>query len=170
MLTQTLSALAFATSGQNLRGSIEVSALHRLHDQLHLHDQSHDHVGSVAYSITGSCIDGKPNLNVSVAGTLSLRCERCLEPFAYTIAISSNLAPVQDALPDLMDEDDDVESIPAEENIDVIAFIEEEILLSLPISPRHETNICSAVAGAAVEREQRLAGLGQLSALIKKSK
>ncbi|MBA2351979.1 MAG: YceD family protein [Burkholderiales bacterium] len=162
MSIQTISALSFAISGQNSRGIIEVAALQRLHDQLH------DYIGSVAYSITGACAAGKPNLHVSVTGMLNVRCERCLEPFAYKIVISSNLTPVQHALPDLMDEDDTVESIPAEDMIDVIALVEEEILLSLPIAPRHETNVCSA-AGAATKREQRSAGLGQLSVLIKES-
>jgi len=123
MSIQTISALSFAISGQNSRGIIEVAALQRLHDQLH------DYIGSVAYSITGACAAGKPNLHVSVTGMLNVRCERCLEPFAYKIVISSNLTPVQHALPDLMDEDDTVESIPAEDMIDVIALVEEEILL-----------------------------------------
>ena len=41
------------------------------------------------------------------------------------------------------DEDESVEGILAEPDLDVLALIEDEVILSLPISPRHDEGECS---------------------------
>ena len=41
------------------------------------------------------------------------------------------------------DEDESVDGILAEPDLDVLALIEDEIILSLPISPRHDESECS---------------------------
>jgi len=42
-------------------------------------------------------------------------------------------------------EDDEVDSIPNEKHLDVLGLIEEELLLSLPIAPKHDEGECEVV-------------------------
>jgi len=45
-------------------------------------------------------------------------------------------------------DDDEVDNIPAEKRFDVLALLEEELLLSMPIAPKHEIDECQmAVEG-----------------------
>lgn len=160
MSSQTIVAHEFVRDGRALTGNIDVSALHRLRDKLY------DQRGNVAYSITGSYVAGRPNLNLWVVGSLNLRCERCLDALTDEVAITSDLMPC-DPLTESTDEDDAVDSIPADEIIDVEALVEDEILLSLPIAPRHEIGVCGATMGAGLEQ---LHAFAALRALTKESK
>ncbi|MBB4010888.1 uncharacterized metal-binding protein YceD (DUF177 family) [Niveibacterium umoris] len=48
------------------------------------------------------------------------------------------LVPPGEVIPDDELEEDSFDAIAAERNLDVLALIEDELLLALPISPRHE--------------------------------
>jgi uncharacterized protein len=43
----------------------------------------------------------------------------------------------------LSDESDDVNSILAEHEFDLIGFVEDELLLSLPMIPKHDEGVCT---------------------------
>ena len=67
-----------------------------------------------------------------------------------------------------LDEDESVEGILAVSDIDIIELIEDEIILSLPISPRHKENDCSAkelTSSYVVEKKRPFATLLELKKL-----
>ena len=65
----------------------------------------------------------------------------------YPIKLVSNLRLVSEGELDESDiNDDQTDSIPAEKRLDVLALIEEELLLSLPIAPKHELGECEISA------------------------
>jgi uncharacterized protein len=67
-----------------------------------------------------------------------------------------------------LDEDESVDCILATRDTDVLALIEDEIILSLPISPRHNEAECSIVplnGQGGVAREKPLAALAELKKL-----
>jgi uncharacterized protein len=131
--------LDFARKHLALRGEIAVAELPRLQDALAAS------VGVVAYAIQGlTGKNGQPVLRVSLDGACQLRCQRCLQGLPYRIAMTALLAPVAaEALADDVPDEDGMERIPAEARMDVLELIEEEILLGLPLAPRHEVGMCN---------------------------
>jgi uncharacterized protein len=102
-----------------------------------------DASGSIAWGVQGATSkQGYPQLTLTVAGTVQLMCQRCLTPFAYEIASSTRLMLAKDD-----EHADEIDAILDDEAIDVIVgnramdvndLIEDESLLALPFSPKHE--------------------------------
>jgi uncharacterized protein len=137
-----IDSLDFAHNGRELRGSVPLAEMPRLHDMLATH------TGEISYVVRGlPDKNGKPMLEVSVDGLCQLRCQRCLNGFAYPLLMVSRL---QLALADELDEyaveeNDEADSIVADKHLDVLNMVEEEILLSLPFAPKHPSGECQSV-------------------------
>lgn len=141
-----IDSLDFARRGLELRGEVPVSEMPRLQDML---TAPEGRVGYVLRGLAGR--DGKAMLELALEGNCQLRCQRCLRSLPYTIKTVSLLMPVAGSeLEGLrsesgeLDEEDVVDRIPAEAQMDVLSLIEDEILLGLPSSPRHEFGACEA--------------------------
>ena len=137
----TIDSLEFAQQGRRLQGEIAVAGMDSL--QEHLHSNS----GTLQYTLLGKIGEnGKPRLVCSVRGILVLVCQRCLGPMEFPLVIESTLEPVKgvESFLPLEDEDDLIDTIPADAAMDVRALIEEEVVLSLPIAPVHDMNECGA--------------------------
>ncbi|MEW5942570.1 MAG: YceD family protein [Pseudomonadota bacterium] len=158
-----INSLEFARSGEELHGKMPVANFGRLAD--YLYSES----GEIEYSLSGSRDkEGKPFLHCDIRGELQLICQRCLGALAFPLDISSDLELVADEgdLAGGAEEEDSHDAIVAEPELDVAALIEDELLLALPISPRHAEGECAlrqpAEAGAARQNPfQALAGLKQ---------
>lgn len=86
---------------------------------------------------------GRPELTGSLHASLSLECQRCLEPVTLEVDSDVHLAIVWDeaqakALPKSIDP-----WIVDSEEEDLAAIIEEEIFLQLPVVARHEHDCLS---------------------------
>ena len=84
-----------------------------------------------------------PSLSVEADTSVTLECQRCLQPMPWPLHAQRRLFFVEgeDAAASLdADHDDDVLALtPA---LDLWALVEDELLLALPIVPRHE--VCPA--------------------------
>lgn len=132
----------FARNGRELRGEVAVADLPRLRDMLA------DPEGKISYFVRG-LLDksGKPMLEVTMDGSCQLICQRCLSGFAYPVHLVSRLLLAQEGeLDDSSVEDDELDSILADKHLDVLALLEEEILLSLPFAPKHPAGACQLAA------------------------
>ena len=72
---------------------------------------------------------------------MSVCCQRCLEGVDYSLKVRSLLEFVDDE-EDLTQEDledDSKDFLTAQSELDVVALIEDEIILELPSAPRHES-------------------------------
>ncbi len=130
----------FASERRSLSGNVPVAALSRLADVLA------DSAGELSWRIDGeSTPDGGPLLSVSVTGRLHLCCQRCLGAFEWPVKIDSTLKLVRPGteIPDDELEIDEYDAIEAPADMDALALIEEELLLAMPVAPRHE--ICDAL-------------------------
>ncbi|HEY5995178.1 MAG TPA: YceD family protein [Gallionellaceae bacterium] len=143
-----IDSLDFAHKGQELRGTAPVSEMTRLQDMLAAPDGE---VGYVLRGLMGK--DGKPLLELSLTGNCQLRCQRCLQGMPYAINTVSLLMPVPENELESssmeggeLDEADGIDRIPADAHLDVLGLVEDEILLGLPLSPRHESGACAAAA------------------------
>lgn len=144
-----IDSLEFARAAQQLRGSVPVSALTRLHDCLS------DSAGKVNYVVMG----GRDRqrrlvLKVDVSGNLRLQCQRCLGALGYPLELSSTLLLVRpgEDVSEYAEDPEAPDCIEATGELDVVALIEDEILLSLPFAPRHPENTCRSAGGGAGER------------------
>jgi uncharacterized protein len=83
-------------------------------------------------------------LQILVQGLINLRCQRCLGKYAHALELQADLLLAQDENElARLDEDESVDCILATANMDVLALIEDEIILSLPLSPRHGESECA---------------------------
>lgn len=154
--------LEFARRGALLQGEVAVAELERLQDFLH------SSRGEIKYTLSGKTgAKGEPLLEFSIEGRLVLQCQRCLEALEYPLRIASTLKVVVGAtqFDDIGDEVEGVDSIPASSAMDVLALIEEEILLNLPMSPLHVPEICQGQRAAKPAGEERTNPFGALAAL-----
>jgi uncharacterized protein len=147
----------FAGAGGVESGSLPLSGLPRLQDLLR------SNAGSVAYEIRGvRDRQGRLALQIGVSGILCLTCQRCLEALDYAFDAASTLALARsedEAAEESMDPDAP-ERIVAGPEMPVRDLVEDELLLLVPIAPRHER--CDGKPGeapAAQERKMPFAGL-----------
>jgi uncharacterized protein len=134
-------SVAFARESGELRATVAVAGLARLHDALF--DQS----GAIAYGLAGRVDqEGKPSLRLALDGELVLRCQRCLGPVRFRFEAVRNflLVPADQALSDPADEAEDTEQLYADPKLDVIALVEDEVILGLPMVAGHEEGACAA--------------------------
>ncbi len=111
-----------------------------------------DPSGRIHYVAAASVEDGRTLLVIRAQGNLSLICQRCLGALSFDMDLHNRLLligkngvwPDDNSLGGLEDESCDV--IEVEGELDLKTILEEEILLALPISPRHE--FCESLATA----------------------
>lgn len=150
-----IDSLEFAQYGRRLDGEVPISRFDRLADLLA------DNAGSLGVVVTGKQdAEGNPRLRLQLAGSLKLRCQRCLEVLPWAVAIDSLLQLVDETevLAGPAGEEGDEEEldasapdvIVAERELAVLPLLEDELLLSLPIAPRHAH--CEPPTGGAKDR------------------
>ena len=153
-----IDSLVFAREGRSLQGELPVSSLARILDMLA------DQEGELNYRVQGQMSPRRrPQLILEVGGRLSLRWQRCLEGIDYPVRVRSVLELISDE-EDLTQEeieDDSKDFLPAEKALDVVALIEDEIILNLPTAPRHEACVLPE-AGVQAEKVSPFAVLQSL--------
>jgi uncharacterized protein len=146
--------------GSRLDGEVPVARLERLTDVLA------ETAGTLRVALAGeSDSEGYPCLRIQVAGILQLRCQRCLEKLEMPVAIDSVLRLVERELPTEGGEEELDATAPdvivAEGELAVLSLLEDEILLSLPLAPRHKR--CEMPSGGEKDRAPSpFAALAQL--------
>lgn len=136
-----INSIEFARNGESLSGSVAVANLSRLQDLLFSSS------GSLEYTLTGKRGEnGKLFLVCAVTGMLQLGCQRCLGALAYPVDLDSELELIEDelVLPAVVNEDELTDAIKVDPNMDVLALVEDEVLLGLPMAPTHAPGDCKA--------------------------
>lgn len=138
MDTLVIDAFEFCRLGERREGIVPVAQLQRLARE------TVDVSGELHWAVQGgSNMHGHPQLTMAVQGGVRLICQRCLQPFRFDIDSHAVLALAQTEA-----SADEVEALLADENVEVIVgsraldmgeLVEDDALLALPLSPRHET-------------------------------
>jgi uncharacterized protein len=153
-----IDGLEFARTGLHLRGEWPLADFPRLRDALRADS------GVLAYEVQGVPEEqGSPALRLRLDGTLVLTCQRCLGTleFPLHVGVSLLLAATQAEIDAEPLEADGPERIVAGKEMPVHDLIEDEVLLAIPIAPRHE-RCASQGAPAPGERHMPFAGLRTL--------
>ena len=92
---------------------------------------------------------------LDIEGAIQLICQRCLAPMSFPIAIRSRfrIVPDEGAAMAIDATDDDYDAMVGSANFDLDALIEDEVILALPIAPRHAVCPVSAEPPLAVGRK-----------------
>lgn len=149
-----IDGLEFARTGGKLRGDWPVADFPRLRDALQ------GDTGSIRYELRGVPEEqGRPALGLRLEGTLQLVCQRCLGAleFPFRIETTLQLAATQSEIDAEPVEAEGPERIVAGREMPVHDLIEDELLLAIPIAPRHEH--CAGRKPAADPRNTPFAGL-----------
>jgi uncharacterized protein len=149
-----IDGLEFAKAGSRLQGSWPVAEFLRLHDALR------STAGALRYELRGVPEErGQPVLRLKVAGELSLICQRCLGALEYPLSmeVTLRLAATQAEVDAEPLDAEGPECIVAGREMRVQALVEDEVLLAMPIAPRHES--CEGGVAEPGSRQTPFAGL-----------
>lgn len=132
-----IDAFEFCRLKERREGEIPVADLPRLAEE------SVEKAGGVRWSLQGgSDHRGHPQLDLTVSGKLNLMCQRCLTPFEFGFDSGAKLILAQDE-----GSADEIDALLAEESVEVIVgsrsfdvaqLVEDEALLAIPLSPKHD--------------------------------
>jgi uncharacterized protein len=141
----------FARAASSGEGNIALGDLPRIVNELA--DEVSDEVkraGVVHWTAHGEqreITGGEPELHLALAirTSLWLECQRCLTPYEQPLDVSASylvVATEEEAEAVPLD-DDETDPIVGSRHFDLYELIEEEVLLSLPLVPKHE--VCPTV-------------------------
>jgi len=153
-----IDGLAFARNAAVLKGRLGMESLPRL-------AQSGCSGSVLDFVLAGEINErGKPGLKLAVGGSVRLECQRCLGNLGFPVHIEARLefASIE---AEITAADDDIERVVAGREMSVAALVEDEVLLALPMVPKHER--CSAAAGSEADAEP--SAFQALAALRKRS-
>ncbi|MNX03113.1 hypothetical protein D3C86_326820 [compost metagenome] len=160
-----IDAFAFARLGRQAQGSVALARLVRVVEGLP--DQPQGEAGLVAWSVQGEegktgFLLGQPLLHLHVQANPVVICQRCNAPFVYPVdsEVLLQLVKSEDDLDDGYsaaeqgdgddqdDEDDEgegrdsaphlPEKVVGSHHFDLLAQIEDELILSIPYVPKHD--------------------------------
>ncbi len=141
-------AFGLAARRATITGRADARDMERMDDLLAPGDED----VPVDYRISGTTdARGQPALEVEVAGTLPLVCQRCLQTFAWPVTQTTLLLLARDEgeLARLDEGDPEHEVIAADAPLDPKALVEDELVLTVPFVPRCAEENCGALGEAA---------------------
>jgi uncharacterized protein len=152
---QRLDMRAFATESAALEGRVPLARLPRIADAMAA-DAPSSPESDVAWRARGESrpVRGaapEPWLHLVAQARVPLQCQRCLQPVRIALEVDRWFRFVvgEDAAARIdADSDDDVLALP--KALDLIALVEDELLLALPLVPRHED--CDMPLGPQVDQ------------------
>lgn len=137
LLPEHLDPFRYAEQGLSLDGILKITDMQRLAVNLA------DHSATVSVNLQFGIDEQKITfLNGNLKTRLTLQCQRCMEPLVYEIMSDFSLGVVStldeaNVLPEHYEP-----AMAAEGSLALKDLIEDEILLNLPIIPRHEPEDC----------------------------
>ncbi|AUH50127.1 metal-binding protein [Chromobacterium sp. ATCC 53434] len=128
--------LKFAREGRSQSGQVPVCELdERVHSDLS------DTSGTVSYELTGFRDElQRFALRIRLTADLRVTCQRCLDGMPFSLDTDSvlTLFTSQEKLAEACELNEELDAVLAEPELDVTALIEDEIIMGLPHSPKHD--------------------------------
>ena len=133
---------AFAQAGAELQGQSPLSQWPRLLDEQMAGTPSHEHL--VRWRLQGQMtpVTGGPariGMMLMAEAGLPMQCQRCLTSVVETVKAERAFVFVADeAMAEAMDEESEEDVLVLSRDFDALSLIEDELILALPLVPRHE--------------------------------
>ncbi len=159
--------VAFAKKNEHLAGELTLADCPRLSELLkdttkNVQPKNAD-ADSISYTLQGKTdAVGQHYLHLTLAANLITTCQRCLNDVPLKLALNFNyligeMSDIDVGASDI-DDRDDIDLQQASQNMDIIALIEDEIIMAMPIAPIHEVD-CGAIIGQSGEKPNPFAVL-----------
>jgi uncharacterized protein len=167
-----LDVVAAAAEAAELSGRVPLASFERLRDDGAATDAS---VDWAARFESAPVHGGSPEvrLHLSARAAVPRECQRCLAPVLLDLAVDRPLRFARDeATAAALDAESEDDVLALTRRLDLLELVEDELLLALPLVPRHDTCPQPLVPGdaatpptEAVERPQRPNPFAALAAL-----
>ncbi|HZE92510.1 MAG TPA: DUF177 domain-containing protein [Rhizobacter sp.] len=134
---------AFAKDGTRLEGMVPLAKLERLSQSV-VQEIPATHADSVAWHVQGEQRKAKGAtfetwLHVGAETSLLLECQRCLKPMRTKLVVERSYLFVHgEATAAELDAESEDDVLAMTRSLDARELIEDELLLALPLVPRHE--------------------------------
>ena len=147
-LPDFIDPMRYADTGRALAGSVPFSRMQRLTDIVSNHDAACE--AELRFDVDAQ---GTRTVQGRVRAQLTLVCQRCLQPMSVRVdaPVSLGIVASEREAEQLAEVYDPL--LVSEDPLSLAELLEDEILLALPVFPRHEEGECAAAAGAAQEDE-----------------
>ena len=159
-----IDSLEFAGARGRIEGDVAIAEMERLSDLL-----QGDGGGYLHCCVAGDRdADDRSFLIVKVVGEVQMRCSRCLGPLRWPISVEGRFLLVAPGM-EWPDDDlaaDDCDAIAAVRGMALLPLLEDEVMLGLPLSPRHD-ELCDLPR--AVGEDHEASPFDALAVLKKKS-
>ena len=148
-LPKEIDPFRYAQNGLKLTGDLQVSDMPRLSGALH-NDE-----GVVSIEMHFDVDEtGTPYLRAKFSSSLTLLCERCTEPMSLNVTAECLLALVQNEHKiEGLAEQYEPWLVDSNEPIKLSSVVEDELILPLPLVPRHDFDCLPAEAWQSGEEE-----------------
>lgn len=136
-----LDVRAFAEAGATLQGEVAQAALQRLQGGLAAIDAALPPVRWQAVGEQRRVTGGAPQTWIALKAetTVRLVCQRCLQPLAEPLAVERRFRFVEgEDEAERLDEESEDDVLAAGRSFDLLELLEDELILALPLVPRHE--------------------------------
>jgi uncharacterized protein len=142
----------FAESGRQAAGALRVSQLPRMLAEVPADAPDRDTVftwqaeGSTQPELQDDGTEApQPYLRLAVHGSVWLTCQRCLSPYSQHLDVDATyrIVATEEEADEYPLDEDELEVIVGSRQFDLVELIEEELLLSLPLVPKH--GVCPEV-------------------------
>jgi uncharacterized protein len=149
---RSLDLFDFAQSRRQAAGGVRVSQLPRLLNEIPADAPDRDTVfswqaeGSMQPELQDDGTEApQPYLRLAVHGSVWIECQRCLSPYSQHLDVDATYRIVltEEEADEFPLDNDEVEVIVGSRQFDLIDLIEDELLLSLPLVPKHD--VCPEV-------------------------
>ncbi len=150
VFSRALDPFKHARDGICLEGTIPLAKLPRVAAELL--EPMGDAFAKLQFAVDQ---DGKAYIEGRVKASLALTCQRCLQPFDWSVDSVFKVSPVKNT--------EEAEKLPApyepvmlqEGYVDLRRLIEDEIVLNLPMVAHHEPEECAVQMGDYEERKPK---------------
>lgn len=148
---------AFAREGVSAQGHQNLSHFERLSELAWSGELKTESLPQVSWSLTGELVpvtggDADIWLHLKAEVNLPMQCQRCMGPVSVAVASDQSFRFVADeAAAEAEDDESDEDLLVLTPDLDVWELIEDELIMSVPIVPKHD--MCPATVTMSVADE-----------------
>ena len=151
---------AFARDGMSVQGHQSLAYFERLSDLAWFDEGLNEPVPQVSWSLAGEMVpvmggEAEIWLHLTAEVNLPMQCQRCMGPVLLDVFSDQSFRFVADELTaEAQDDESEEDLLVLAPELDVWELIEDELIMSAPIVPKHEicpATVTMSVADAAFE-------------------
>jgi uncharacterized protein len=139
MKTFIINNLEFAQTQQKLIDTFKAYDCERLAELLAIQDINAE-PATIRFELTCDCKRFRqPSLHLNIRTKLPVICQRCLDEMMVDLDLNFDYL-ISEKINEALDENDEMDWLEANNEMNLLELIEDELLMAMPIAPAHEKN------------------------------